>query len=130
MCMALTGGTYSVRERVLTRLQSVCVCFMCISEGVSRCMYMLGLDVVCVGGVRQGDTVQRRVRSVPGSVWMDVWGEGRLHSGAAVSARRSRGSLLTTRGIFSSVLGESSRQRLADLQSPREDYAIGLSSGS
>ena len=76
-----------VRERVLTRLQSVCVCFMCISEGVCQCMYMLGLDVVCMGGVRQGETVQMRVRSVPGSVWMDVWGEGRLHSGAAVSAR-------------------------------------------
>ena len=43
---------------------------------------------MCVwGGVRQGETVQMRVRSVPGSVWMDVGGEGRLHSGAAVSAR-------------------------------------------
>ena len=28
-----------------------------------------------------------RVRSVPGSVWMGAWGEGRLHSGTAVSAR-------------------------------------------
>lgn len=82
----LDWGTYSVRECVLTCLPSVC--FMCVSEGVCQCMYMLGLDVVCVcGGVRQGETVQMRVRSVPGSVWMDVWGEGRLHSGAAVSAR-------------------------------------------
>lgn len=42
---------------------------------------------------------------------------------------RGRGSLLTTRGVFSSVPGEGSCQRLADLQSPRED-CIGLSSGS
>lgn len=83
----LDWGTYSVREHVLTRLPSVC--FMCVSEGVCQCVYMLGLDVVCVwgGGVRQGETVQMRVRSVPGSVWMDAWGEGRLHSGTVVSAR-------------------------------------------
>ena len=42
----LDWGTYSVRERVLTCLPSVC--FMCVSEGVCQCMYMLGLDVVCV----------------------------------------------------------------------------------
>lgn len=50
--MALIWGTYSVREHVLTRLPSVC--FMCVSEGVCQCVYMLGLDVVCVGGEECG----------------------------------------------------------------------------
>ena len=50
VCTALIEGTYSVREHVLTCLQSMCVCFMCISEGVCQGMYILGLDVDCVCG--------------------------------------------------------------------------------
>lgn len=60
---------------------------MGISEGVRQCMYMLGLDADCVCGVLQEETVQMRVRSVSGRVWMGAWGEARLHSGTAVSAR-------------------------------------------
>ena len=55
-------------------------------------MCIPGLDVererVCVYVcVLQGEIVYTCVRSVPGNVWMHAWGEGRMHSGAAVSAR-------------------------------------------
>lgn len=57
MCTALIEGTYSVREHVLTCLQSMCVCFMCISEGVCQGMYILGLDF----------RIKLELRLVPGS---------------------------------------------------------------
>ena len=65
---------------------------MCIHEGVCQCVCIPGLDVererVCVYVcVLQGEIVYTCVRSVPGNVWMHAWGEGRMHSGAAVSAR-------------------------------------------